>query len=148
MPESPALQPLATSITACGCERPRRTVTDFVLNQCRREARQLATPAGEICRALDGAEVQFAVALDAGNVADVRYRASSCATLIAYAELLGDLVVGAPVAEAMRLSPDRLAEALPGVPGQRQDRAALVVRAWWSALARAIEAQPREEPAR
>ncbi len=126
--------------SGCGCEAPRRTVTDFFLNACRRATVDLATPHGEPQRAHDGAFVQFAVRVDGGAVVDARYRATTCAALVAYAELLAEQVVGLPAAEAMRIAPGALVERLPGVPAYKHERATLVVHALWSAVARTVEA--------
>ena len=60
--------------------------------------------------------------------------------LVAYAEVLCELVAGNEVAKAMALTPVELVASLPGVPAHRHERAALVMRAWWSAVAHALEA--------
>lgn len=117
----------------------RRTVTDYVLYPCRRSSEPLPASGGELVTGMDGAGVQVLAEVAAGRVAAFTYRASSCATLVAYAEVLGELVVGLRPAEAMQITPERLIAALAGVPVYRQERAVLVARAWWSALARCLE---------
>jgi NifU-like protein involved in Fe-S cluster formation len=87
----------------------------------------------------DGVSVRFHAEVDDGRVTALQYEATSCATLVAYAELLGDLAAGEQAAQAARITAQRLVATLPGVPAARHDRAELVIRAWWSALARALE---------
>ena len=128
-------------VSACGCPMVRRTVTDYNLYPCRRANGPLPGNAGEVVLANDGASIEVVAEVVDGRVADVVYRASSCATLVAYAEVLGEMVIGLELAEAMRITPQTLVSALPGVPIYRQERAVLTVRAWWSALARWLEAR-------
>lgn len=132
-------------VNSCGCATQRRTVTDFVLNPCRRSAIPLPPTSGERLVAPDGAGVRFFAQLDGDRVADIQYEASSCATLVAYAELLGDLVAGEPLRQAAALPRRTLIEALPGVPAARLERADLVIHAWWSAVAKAVQARAEEQ---
>ena len=126
----------------CGCEVVRRTVTDFFMNPCRRTTADLPFPQGETQKGTDGAFVQFVVSVDrADNLMDVKYRATSCATLVAYAELAGERVVGQSAVEALRIDTATLTGWLPGVPDYKNDRARMVVQALWSAVARAVESQ-------
>ena len=130
----------AVRVDMCGCSVERRTVTDYFLNACRRVADGLSGPAGDTVDGTEGVWVQFAASLDGEAVRDTEYRAATCATLVAYAEVLGEAVAGLAVAEAIRITPEALVARLPGVPAFRRERATLVVHAWWSALARALEA--------
>ena len=131
----------AQRATTCGCTRARRTVIDFVLDPCRRSREPLPPSSGDRLVAPDGVAIRFHASLRGDEVAEARYEASSCATLIAYAELLGDLVVGKPIVRVAVLDPGILIESLSGVPHARQERAMIVTQAWSSAIARAWQAR-------
>lgn len=118
---------------------------DFVLNPCRRSDEPLPAACGERVTGSDGVEVRFLARVEGDRVVGSQYSASSCATLVAYAELLGELVEGASLVDAMKVTPRALIEALPGVPPGRHDRAGLVARAWRSALAMALEYEQGKE---
>lgn len=138
--DGPIIAPATTAspTTLCGCERPRRTVTDYFLNACQRVDGELPASAGESVHGADGARVQFIAALANDAIGTAQYRASTCAALVAYSEVLCEAVTGRPVGEAMRLTPEQLIGRLPGVPSFRHERAAMTVHAWWSAVARAL----------
>ncbi|MFA7249191.1 MAG: iron-sulfur cluster assembly scaffold protein [Dehalococcoidia bacterium] len=135
------LETLASRTTPCGCARPRRTVTDYVLAPCRASRTALPAPAGERIAGPDGVGIRIHATLRDSAIETMSYEASSCATLVAYAEVLGDLVVGRSIVEAAVVDPRTLVDALPGVPRARQDRATLVARAWASAVAMAWQAE-------
>lgn len=123
----------------CGCAVGRRTVTDFFMNPCLRTS-DLFSPTGEIQKGSDGAFVQFAVDMDSNeNLSDVKFRSTSCAALVAYAELAGEQLIGRTAAEAFRLNAVTLIESLPGVPESKHMRAKLVIQALWSAVALAVD---------
>ncbi|MBM3139855.1 MAG: iron-sulfur cluster assembly scaffold protein [Chloroflexi bacterium] len=132
----------------CGCARTRRTVTEFVLDACRRSHEPLPPSSGDRLMASDGAAIRFHASLQGDEIADVRYEASSCATLIAYAELLGDFVVGKPIVRVAALAPRTLIELLPGVPRERQERAIIVAQAWSSAIATAWQSEHQDRSER
>lgn len=132
-------------VDACGCTIQRRTVTDYVLNPYHRASAPLPPTCGERVVAADGAGIRFVAELDGDCVTDVHYEASSCATLVAYAEVLGDLVAGEPLRQAAALPKRTLIEALPGVPAARIERADLVIHAWWSAIAKAVQTRAQEQ---
>ncbi len=130
---------------ACEGSEHRRTVTDYVLSPRYRVVGELPAACGERVRTADGANVQFALDSRDDLVQSIRYRSSSCATLVAYAEVLGDLVSGASLGALARITPTTLIDALPGVPASRRDRARAVARAAWSALAAAVDRDTRSE---
>lgn len=80
----------------------------------------------------------FSLRLD-GDRLVLRFRATSCTTLIAYCQALVELLAGCEPATAAVVEPAALAAALPGVPAPRRDRAALAVAALHAALASAEE---------
>ena len=142
-------QPTAISVTyylaTLQPDQKRQDATE-INTMMRRVTGELPTPSGDVIRAPDGVWVQFAVTTSDGIVEEEQYRAGSCATLVAYCEVLGEIVAGRPLREAMRCSPEELVARLPGVPLFRQDHAALAVHALWSAVARTIEAQTPSQP--
>jgi hypothetical protein len=112
---------------------PPRSVADLVASACRSAPLDGAAHAGE---ALGGAQlvVRVGLWLDAGGrVTRARYRATTCAALIAYAE------AGCALAEAegaAALGAERLRAAVRGVHPLQRDRADLVALAFARAAAR------------
>ncbi len=64
----------------------------------------------------------------------IDYQATTCATLLAYCELLVNLAAGKSRQEALALTDSDLAERVRGVPLQRRSRAALPIAALRAAL--------------
>ncbi len=116
-----------TDVSTCfdrGLERLRRPLLPF---------------SGSFCFDEGGLRAQFSLDLDGGVIRQVAFRATTCVTLVAYAELLADTVTGTDLRSAIRLRPEELAGALDGVPLVKRRRAALPVRALHSAIHHAIE---------
>ena len=84
----------------------------------------------------EGERLQVVMGLEVRNgaVAEADYKATTCATLLAYCELLTRMVKGRTVAEAARVRAENLIERVRGVPPYRHSRAALAVRALQAAL--------------
>ena len=83
----------------------------------------------------DGNAARFSVDIAGGKLLAVNFRATTCATLIAYCELIAELVPGMPADMAEQLSARDLVEGLPGVPPLKHARASLAVDAFRAALA-------------
>jgi NifU-like protein involved in Fe-S cluster formation len=66
----------------------------------------------------------------------VSFRTTSCATLIAYGELIAETVPGMRLELAKAVTARDLVDALPGVPALKRERAVLAVAAFRSALAK------------
>ncbi|HJP40469.1 MAG TPA: iron-sulfur cluster assembly scaffold protein [Dehalococcoidia bacterium] len=130
---------------SCCTGQTRRTAIDFILDpRCRTDGPLPGQP-GEQVTTSDGAGIRFSTLLGGGStITEIRYQSSSCATLTAYSEVLGELVIGTPAREAITVTPATLIGALPGIPPSRQDRAPVVVQAFWSSVAAAIESQEME----
>lgn len=119
---------------SCGPSR-RCSVVDYVKAPRLRTSEPLAHPYGERVYLANGVGVRMAVDLVDSNIRGLTYESSTCTTLIAYAEVLGELVIGNSAREAARITPASLVAALEGVPASRQDRAIIALRALWSAVA-------------
>jgi NifU-like protein involved in Fe-S cluster formation len=127
----------ATCREACCSVTPRLTVSELFERGFRRNREAPLPVGGEDCRDTEGNRVRFSIDIAQGRVSAVGFRASSCATLIAYCELIAETVPGFGLAIAQALTPQDLVTALPGVPVLKQARAALAVAAFRSALAAA-----------
>jgi hypothetical protein len=122
------------------CCSTRRTfsVSDLFERGFRRN-RALPLPVeGEPCRDADGHAARFSLAVDGGHLAAIGFRASTCATLIAYCEFLAETAAGNRIDIARAVTADDVIEAVPGVPPLKRNRAVLAVTAFRAALAAAI----------
>jgi NifU-like protein involved in Fe-S cluster formation len=92
---------------------------------------------GDECAGVDGHTARFSLAVADDKIAAIGFRASSCATLIAYCEYIAEVAAGFRLDLAKALTARDLVEALPGVPALKRDRAVLAVAAFRAALAEA-----------
>jgi NifU-like protein involved in Fe-S cluster formation len=83
----------------------------------------------------EGNRAQFSIETADGRVAAVGFQATTCATLIAYGELIAETAPGLRLDMAAGLTARDLIDALPGVPPLKRERALLAVVAFRSALA-------------
>lgn len=90
---------------------------------------------GDDCTDAEGNRARFSITMADGKIAAVGFRVTSCATLIAYGELIAETVPGLRLDLAAGLSARDLVDALPGVPPLKRERAVLAVAAFRSALA-------------
>lgn len=117
------------------CAAPRMTVSELVERGLRRRREPLPADQAPACTDAEGNSARFAVALINDRVGAIGFRASSCATLIAYCEWLAETVPGQRPALAAALTSRDLIDAVPGVPMLKRDRAVLAVAAFRAALA-------------
>lgn len=129
---------------ACCGNTPRRVVSDLFDRGYRRN--RLPPFAIEGAELRDGNDLSARFSLDfAGDtIKDIRFRAATCITLIAYCELLAELTSGKNAREAAQLSESALISALPDVPLLKRDRASLAIRAFRAALEAASRLEPGE----
>lgn len=124
----------ATCREACCSVTPRFTVAElFERGYLRNRAEPLPLQ-GESITDAEGNGTRFSIALEEGRIAEIRFRASSCTTLIAYCEALAELLPGVEASLAAHFTPQELVAALPGVHPLKQNRAVLAVAALRSAL--------------
>jgi NifU-like protein involved in Fe-S cluster formation len=127
---------------ACCSVAPRFTVAELFERGYRRNRAEPLALEGETVADAEGNNARFSVDLDGGRLAEIRFRASSCTTLIAYSEALAELLAGFDAAMAAQYAPQDLVAALPGVHPLKKNRAVLAVAALRAALLRI----PTDEP--
>jgi hypothetical protein len=130
---------------ACCNVSPRLTVTELFERGFRRTRQTPLAIEGAPCTGADDNTARFSLDVAAGRIEAAGFRASCCATLIAYCEYLVGIAPGFSLAIARELTAANLVDAIPGVPAQKRDRAVLAIAAFRSALLAADESQ-RGEP--
>lgn len=124
--------------TASCCGVPQRlTASELCDRGLRRSRLEPLALVGPILYGNDGLTAQFSLRFEGDAVTSIRFKASSCATLLAYCELIAELAVGRSIAECAQLSAGALVAALSDVPVFKRDRATLAVSTFHQALARA-----------
>jgi hypothetical protein len=124
----------ATCRAACCSATPRRTVSELFERGFRRRREPPLSIEGAPCSDADGNSACFSLEVTGGTIANVSFRASSCATLIAYCEYLAEVVPGLRLELARELTAANLIDGLTGVPALKRDRAVLAVAAFRTAL--------------
>lgn len=97
----------------------------------------MAQAGNETC----GDVVHLALKVGDGIIVDARFRAQGCATAIASADAVCELVIGTSVTAAQMLDAGKLSLTLGGIPEDRMNCATIVLEA----LRNALE-QVREKP--
>ena len=101
--------------------------------------RNRATPfaiQGDNCTDAEGNSLRFSLQMGGGAIAGIEFKATSCATLIAYSEMIAETMPRQRLDLAGAFSARDLVEALPGVHPLKRGRAVLAVAAFRSALSR------------
>ena len=111
------------------------TVSELFERGFRRNRAAPLTIEGAAFTDAEGNTARFSVDVTGETIAAVSFRASSCATLIAYCEYLADVMPGFRLDIASAFTATGLVEALPGVPALKRTRAVLAVAAFRAALA-------------
>jgi NifU-like protein involved in Fe-S cluster formation len=124
---------------ACCSVAPRLSVTELFERGFRRNRETARTIAGPTCTGAEDNTASFSLDIEAGRIAAVGFRASCCATLIAYCQYIAEVTPGFELAIARELSAANLVNSLPGVPALKRDRAVLAIAAFRSALLAASE---------
>ena len=128
----------------CGVA-PRRNVSDL-FDRGRRRSRQSPLPVeGDEHRDPNGLSARFSLATEDGRIAKIAFKASTCITLVAYCELIAELMSGEDIPRAARFSPVDLISELPDVPALKRDRAPFAIAAFRDALAAAWTGQPLQQ---
>ena len=132
---------------ACCSVAPRRTVGELIERGFRRNrAAPLPIEGGE-CADADGNAARFSLEVADGRITAAGFRASSCATLIAYCEFIAELAPGFRLEIARELTAANLVEGLPGVPALKRERAVLAIAAFRAAVAAAAPSATRQPEA-
>jgi NifU-like protein involved in Fe-S cluster formation len=127
----------STCRESCCSATPRLTVSELFERGFRRSRLPPFGITGETCSDAEGYSARFNLEMDKGRVARVGFRASSCATLIAYSELIAEVITGARPDIAAAMTADDLITMLPSVHPLKQARAVLACAALRAALAAA-----------
>ena len=112
------------------------TVSELLERGMRRNRNAPLAIEGDGCTDAEGNGARFSIAIAGSKIEAVGFRATSCATLIAYGELIAETMPGRSLDLAAGLSARDLVGALPGVPPLKRDRAVLAVAAFRSALSK------------
>lgn len=89
-----------------------------------------------------GLRARFSLVVERALIAEIRFEATPCATLVAYCQALAEHETGRPLAVAPGLDAVALVALLAGVPPVHRDRAVLAVAAWRTAIAHPLQENP------
>ena len=129
---------------SCCDSRRRRTASELFERGLRRNRLDPFAITGSPLRNRGGLIAQFSLQRHGALITSIRFKASTCATLIAYCELIAELARARSITECASLSPHLLVSELPDVPAAKVDRAFLAVAAFHSALAQAKHSEVAE----
>ena len=130
---------------ACCSVTPRLTVGELFERGFRRSCAAPLAIAGAPCTGAEDNTAAFSLDVADGRITAVGFRASCCATLIAYCEFIAEIAPGFSLEIARELTAQNLVEGLPGVPPLKHGRAVLAIAGFRAALMAASELQ-RGEP--
>jgi NifU-like protein involved in Fe-S cluster formation len=120
---------------ACCSVTARFSVGDLFERGFRRNREAALAIEGAPAVDIEGNAARFSIDVAGGQLAAVNFRATTCATLIAYCELIAELSPGMRAELAAQLAARDLVEGLPGVPQLKHARALLAIEAFRAALA-------------
>jgi hypothetical protein len=132
---------IATCREACCSVTPRATVGELFERGFRRNRSKPLSIQGSPCTDAEGNSARFSLELADGRLAAIGFLATTCATLLAYCELIAEITPGFGLEIAEGLSARDLVEAVPGVPQLKRPRAVLAIAAFRAALAAARSRQ-------
>ena len=135
----------ATCREACCSVMPRQSVTELFERGYRRNYAAPLSIRGAALIDAEGNRAEFGLELSAGRIAAIGFRATTCATLIAYCEYIAEIVPGFRLELARELTATNLVDCVPGIHALKRDRAVLASAAFRAALVAADEFQ-RGEP--
>jgi NifU-like protein involved in Fe-S cluster formation len=119
---------------ACCNVTPRRSISELFERGFRRNRLPPLAVEGTGCADAEGNTARFSLDIAEGVIAGVGFRASHCATLIAYCEFVAEIVPGFRPEIAMEMTATNLVAAVPGVPALKRERAVLAIAALRAAL--------------
>jgi NifU-like protein involved in Fe-S cluster formation len=135
----------ATCREACCNVTPRLTVAELFERGFRRSREEPLAIEGETCTGAEGNDASFSLDAPDGKITAVSFRASCCATLIAYCEFIAEIAPGFQLEIAREITAANLVDSVPGVPALKRDRAVLAIAAFRAAVM-AADALQRGEP--
>jgi NifU-like protein involved in Fe-S cluster formation len=135
----------ATCREVCCSVKPRLTVSELFERGYRRSRAAALSIEGERHTDANGNTARFSLDPMDGRIIGVGFRATTCATLIAYCEFLAEAVPGFHLEIAKELTAAQLVASVPGVPPLKHNRAVLAIAAFRAALAAAAIQRPSTE---
>jgi len=88
-----------------------------------------ATAVAEVSNPVCGDTLRLSVRVEAGRIAEARYKAQGCVASIAAGSVLTDLMAGRTIEELREITAARVSEALEGLPPTMMHAAELAVDA-------------------
>ena len=134
----------ATCREACCSATPRLTVAGLFERGFRRNREAPRSVAGAACTGAEDNTAAFSLDVADGRIVAVGFRASCCATLIAYCEYIAEIAPRFQLEIARELTAINLVDSVPGVPALKRDRALLAIASFRAALLAANELQRGE----
>jgi NifU-like protein involved in Fe-S cluster formation len=135
----------ATCREACCSVQPRLTTSELFERGYRRNRAPALSIEGTQQTDADGNNARFSLDTANGKILGVGFRATTCATLIAYCEYIAEVVPGFRLEIAAALTAAQLVDSVPGVPLLKHDRAVLAITAFRASLAAALQPIATEE---
>jgi NifU-like protein involved in Fe-S cluster formation len=129
----------ATCREACCSVQPRLTISELFERGYRRNHAAPLSIEGARHADADGNTACFSLDTAGGKITGVGFRATTCATLIAYCEYIAEVVPGFRLEIAAALTAAQLVASVPGVPALKQHRAVLAITAFRASLAAALQ---------
>ena len=118
-------------------------IYDYFARACRRDT-EVSGVSGSAATDAEGNTATFWVTVRRGVIRSVRYKCTTCVTLVAFCEHLSEIAQDQAASEAVRFPSEQLLAAHTEVPPERRSRAALAVSALQSAIRKATE-EPSNE---
>lgn len=111
-----------------------KTIYDYFHQAVRRPGNTLTDLRSVVLFGEEGTCAAFELRHCEGKISEVRFKCTTCFTLVALCEHIAELAAGMSVAEAQEISPERLLELHPEVPMRLANRANLATMAFRAAL--------------
>ncbi|HXY09858.1 MAG TPA: iron-sulfur cluster assembly scaffold protein [Terriglobales bacterium] len=125
---------------------PRKTIYDYFHQALRNSQNTLRDVPRELVSDNDGNCVAFEVSEEAGRIREVRFKCTTCFTLVALCEHIVELACGMTISKAREIDREFLLELHPEVPPQLADRASLASQAFRAALQKVTVNLNKGEP--
>ena len=111
-----------------------KTLYDYFQQAMRNSKHALTDTQGSLRFGEEGNCAAFEVGHCGGQICEVRFKCTSCFTLVAFCEHIAELARGMSVTEAQEIGPELLLELHPEVPARLTNRADLASAAFRAAL--------------
>ncbi len=128
---------MTTQASFCSNSAPG-SVADYFEKGWRRQRSDPLPVRGDLVAGCTSLFARVSVAVKDGQISKACFQSSTCVPLVAYCELLVEMVEGKSLWEAMSILPDDLIDRLPEIPTYRRNRAALATKALANAVGKAM----------